>query len=333
MARPRRVVAALSLLILCAPGTFLRSDVTSDPPQRITQTSVPFERDTGVPGWEVAGVWELKGEGLLFGGFSALVALPGNRLRAFSDRGARFTFDEPGSGSTARDVVRQTLVPARVNDISDIEAAAIDPATGSYWLAFENDHSIDRFAADHSPNGVRDMDPIASKHDWSNNGGAEAFTRLADGRFVILPEGESEGLVFPGDPLLGSEYASFAYKPPVPGHGATDLVQMPDGRVLLLLRNVDLGGGLPPFESRIALGSAPRGGEIWAPIITLDLAGVVPRENYEGIAVRPLEDGRVAVWLIADDNLSVMQRTLVVKLLLDPSQIGRTPDKAKGARK
>ena len=91
-------------------------------------------------------------------------------------------------------------------------------------------------------------------------------------------------------------------------------------------------GGIPPFESKIAIGPAPRAGpsDVWKPEVTLDLAGVVPRENYEGIAVRRMKNGRIAVWLISDDNKSVVQRTLVVKLIFDPAS---APDKAKGARK
>jgi hypothetical protein len=326
MARKRRALAALALLVVCAPGTLLRSEASWDPPDRVAITPLSFDRDTAAPGWEVAGVWQLSAEGLLFGGFSALVALPDNRLMAFSDRSARLIFDELDRPSPRLDVTRQRLLPSRINDTADIEAAAIDPASGTYWLAFENDHSIDRFAGDHTPNGVRDMGALAKALDWYGNGGAEAFTRLADGRFMLLPEAQRIGLIFARDPVLTARQAQFTYRAPVAGHGATDMAQLPDGRVLLLLRNVDLGSSGVEFESRIAIGPVPEPGKVWAPQITLDLDGMVPRENYEGIAVRAQSDGRVAVWLIADDNLSVMQRTLVVKLLLDP-------DKAKGARK
>lgn len=334
MVRPRRALAAFAVLLLSLPGNFLRSEVTWAPPERITQTPLSFKRDTGTPGWELAGVWRLQGEGLLFGGFSALIALPDNRLMTFSDRGARMVFDEPGSGGNRRSVTSQRLSDARKGSFKDIEAGAYDPATGTYWLAFENDHSIDRFAvADNTPSGARDLNPVARAEDWSANSGAEAFTRLADGRFVILPEASRIGLIFAGDPLLEEKYQRFQYVPPVAGYGATDWAQLPDGRMLLLLRDVDVSGGIPPFASKIALGPAPVADKAWAPQITLDLAGVVPRENYEGIAVRAMEDGRVAVWLIADDNLSVMQRTLVVKLILDPTKLGSMPNKAKGARK
>lgn len=335
MSRKRRVGAAIALLIACTPGNILYSEVRSEPPETVGLTLVAGASETGATGWEVAGVWEFSGEGLLFGGFSALVALPDYRLMAFSDRGARFTFDEPDSDGSCREVVHQSLVPERLRDVPDIESAAYDPATGTYWLAFENDHSIDRFTADHSPAGLRDIDETASRLNWSNNSGAEAFTRLADGRFVILPEGKRTGLIYPSDPVEGADHAQFGYLPPVRGHGATDMAQLPDGRVLLLLRNLDPLGGIPPFASKIAIGPAPVAGEeqAWAPQITIDLAGVVPRENYEGIAIRPLADGRVAVWLVSDDNLSIMQRTLVVKLILDPAMLENKPDKAKGARK
>lgn len=333
MRSKRRVAAALALLVACTPGNIVYSDVGWDPPEAVAMTKVSGVNETDVPGWSVAGVWETSGEGLLFGGFSALVALPDNRLMAFSDRGARFTFDEPDSSGTDRIVIRQRLLPERAPFVPDIESAAYDPASGTYWLAFENRHSIDRFAADHSPVGVRDMTGTAAELRWSNNSGAEAFTRLADGRFVLLPEGKRVGLIYPSDPVEGAKHIRFGYLPPVPGHGATDMAQLPDGRVLLLLRNLDPLGGIPPFESKIAIGPAPVPDEekAWSPQITLDLAGVVPRENYEGITVRPLADGRVAVWLISDDNLSAMQRTLVVKLIFDPN--ASAPDKAKGARK
>jgi hypothetical protein len=332
MVRPRRTLAALSLLILTTPGTFLRSEVTWAPPASIIQTALPLKRDTGTPGWELAGVWQLQGEGLLFGGFSALVALPGERLMSFSDRGARFVFDEPGSGGNHRSVSMQKLAPERSGQVRDIEAAAYDPATGTYWLAFEAHHSIDRFDADYTPGGSRDMNAVAKGQGWSGNSGAEAFTRLADGRFAILPENERAGLIFPGDPLASNEFQTFRYIPPVEGYSATDWVQLPDGQMLLLLRGVDVAGGIPPFASKIALGPAPQADMHWAPQITLDLTGVVPRENYEGIAVRPMSDGRVAVWLIADDNLSLIQRTLVVKLVLDPAKLKLASGKAKGAQ-
>ena len=69
--------------------------------------------------------------------------------------------------------------------------------------------------------------------------------------------------------------------------------------------------------------------QIMEAMIALDLATVVPRENYEGLALRERADGAVDVWLISDDNMSVMQRTLLAKLRFDPSAGEALPHKQK----
>ena len=315
----RRVVAAIALAAMAAPGSWWRTPVKWDPPERIMLEQVQGDGATGAPGWRVAGVWRYSSpSSLLFGGYSALIALPDGKLQAFSDRGARFTFAEPDGRSSSRVVVRQPVRPPL--EYVDIEAATRDPASGRYWIALENDHGIHRYDGTNRPIGVRSLDGEAL--DWTANTGAEAMVRLADGRFVIVPEGRRAGLVFAGDPIEGGAYRLFDYRPPVPGHGATDLAQLPDGRLLLLLRNLDPAGGFPPFESEIAIAPPPQAGQEWAPRIAIDLAGRIPRENYEGLAVRGLADGTVAVWLIADDNMSIIQRTLVVKLVFDPAAAG-----------
>lgn len=321
MRKTRRLIAALCLAAMCAPGTFVRTPVSWDPPARIEIAHIQEASDTGTPGWSVAGVWHYSAQSLLFGGFSALIALPENRLVAFSDRSGRLSLTEPDAGTPAQSVTRQQPALGDPLAIIDIEAAAHDPQSGRYWLVMENNDAIHRFDADHTPQGILKLDARALG--WSSNTGAEVMERLDDGRFIILPEGRRTGLIFATDPLEKGVYTQFAYLPPVPGHAATDMAQLPDGRVLLLLRNLDVVGGIPPFESKIAIGPPPKTGSklAWTPQVTLDLAGVIPRDNYEGIAVREMADGRVAVWLISDDNMSVIQRTLVAKLILDPAAL------------
>jgi hypothetical protein len=86
--------------------------------------------------------------------------------------------------------------------------------------------------------------------------------------------------------------------------------------LLLLMR--DLAWAYPIFTSRLAIGAVPRAGGVFAPKTVLQLDPTIPRENYEGLAVRPRKDGRIDVWVFSDDNLSVMQRTLLAKLIFDP---------------
>lgn len=291
---------------------------------------------TDTPGWAVEGVWQYEAESLMFGGFSAMLVLGNNRLRAFSDRGARFTLTEPDQPqpertarhkhNPARNVVRQLVEPGRANELWDIESATRDPATGQYWLGYESVHTLHRFTIASEADGLRDLDEEVS---WYANGGAEAMVRLSDGRFVVLPEGRSEALIFSEDPVERGDPVSIAFSNPASGFAVTDAAQLPDGRLLLLLRNLDWGaGGWPPFESKIAIADLPEAGlnAAWAPAITLDLAGLVPRENYEGLGVRPREDGTLDVWLISDDNMSAFQRTLLVKLNFDPVMSDLSPE-------
>ncbi len=155
--------------------------------------------------------------------------------------------------------------------------------------------------------------------------------RLADGRFVLLPEGQDYGLIYPRDPVLGDPPRRFAFTAPRDGYAAVDAAQLPDGRLMVLMRALRLG--VPSFASLIAIGPVPAADDRsgFAPGIALDLAQIVPFENYEGLALRPLGDGRVAVWLIADDNFSVVQRTLLAKFIFDPalSAEGRAQQKAR----
>ncbi len=316
------MMAAITLALLAAPGTWLRTEVTWERTEDITVSRIATESDSAAPGWSVAGIWQIRSDSMLFGGFSGLIVEPGGHVRAFSDRGTRLDLASPDGPGARRILDVQSLPKSGPRDLPDIEAATHEPATGDYWLALENRHTLHRFDANDRETGKIELDSEALN--WTDNTGAEALLRLKDGRFVVMPEGRRVGLIFADDPIDAPGFETFAYLPPIPGHAATDLAQLPDGRVLLLLRNLDFGlGGIPPFESKIAIGPPPQPGHdtAWEPQITLDLAGVIPRENYEGMAVQVMPDGKVAVWLVSDDNLSILQRTLLVKLIVDPAQL------------
>lgn len=321
------MIARLSLIVLVAialaPGTFVRTPVVQglDLPIHLRAVNEPGEAPPA--GWALQGVWEYKGDGLLFGGYSALLALDGARLEAFSDRGGRFTFLQPDQPQGAKPLSTRRITEQRVQPpfdmlLFDIEAATRDPETGQYWLAFESLHAFHRFTANHRGDAVR---VIAEEVEWSGNGGAEAMTRLHDGRFLVITESGEEALIYPGDPLDGVAAAPVRFEPPAGDFSVTDAAQLPDGRIMLLLRRVAFG--IPPFEARIAIADWPGGAAtpVLSPRIVLDLSSVAPAENYEGLALRERADGVVDVWVISDDNLSVMQRTLVVKLRFEPDAV------------
>lgn len=317
--RWRRAIAALGVALMCAPGTFVRTQLPEGMPRDIAMERIAGPSATGDPEWQVEGVWRYRADHLYFGGFSGLLALDEERFVAFSDRGSRFTFAAPDADASPGGfaVVLQPIAERLIDDLWDIESATRDPASGAYWLGFENHHTLHRYTAGHQPDGAR---VIEDEVDWPANGGAEAILRLADGRFMVLPEGGEEGLLYPSDPVAGAGPAPFAFRRPAASYAATDLAQLPDGRLLLLMRNTVFA--MPPFDTLLAIGPEPRAGEIWAPRIALRLDPVIPSENYEGLATREMQDGRVAVWIISDDNLSVMQRTLLAKLVFDPAAEG-----------
>lgn len=345
----QRLLLLALIAAALAPGTWLRTPITNSFNAPIAVKAVDEPGDEPPPGWALDGVWEYEGEGRFFGGFSALVTLGPDKLRAFSDRGARFTLMQPdrpqpdqaqsddATGQRRRRVHALTYQvvqkPYGVR-LWDIESATIDPVTGQYWLGYEYVHAFHRFTVASEIDGVR---VIEDEVDWSPNSGAEAMVRLRDGRFVVIRETGSEALVYPDDPITGVAPQSWRYVSPLPGFAVTDAKELPDGRLLLLLRAI--GWGLPPFEARLAIAEieprgappdeppgAPQGVQAdrvpqIAPQVTLDLTAVAPRENYEGLVARAREDGALDIWVVSDDNFSVLQRTLLVKLRLDPSAL------------
>ncbi len=318
MRRRLRLLTALAVALLCAPGTWLRSDVVHTVPKQIDVTRIAGSKPTGTPGWQRVGVWQYSANSLRFGGFSALFALGPGTLRSFSDRGYRFTLTEPDRPGGARRLNRQFVARGREWTLWDIEAATRAPDSGHYWLAYEQTHLIHRFTIASKADGVRDL---SREVRWPVNSGIEAMVRLADGRFVVLPEGNRNGLIFAVDPVTGGTPAPFAFRSPDAAFAATDLALLPDGRLLVLMRNLvwPSSTAWPPFAALLAIGTPPTAGGVFAPEIVMRLDDVLPRDNYEGLAVRPRADGRIDVWVMSDDNFSVFQRNLLAKLVFDPA--------------
>ena len=321
--RPRlpRLLRLLPLALLCllvAPGTWLRERPIAPGDGA---TLVMHRLDLSQPrDWpaalRVAGGWSLGSRHEGFGGYSTLLALPGNRLLSFSDRGDFLEFAAPDgpSGPTISGTVPEE--PDSDNLSYDFESATRDPETSRIWLGLEGNNAIRRLNADKQSDGAVRRDAMAG---WARNRGPEAMTRLADGRFIVLAEGSlpgdspSPGVLFSGDPVAGAQPVAFDF-PRRGGYRPTDMAALPDGRVIILFRKLALG--LPPFGAMLAIADPAtiRPGRPWDWRPLAELAPPLPRENYEGIAVRPAADGGVDLWIIADNNQGGLQRTLLLKL-------------------
>lgn len=307
-----RVAAALLLLIAISPGTLVRTATPIEDAGPLVANPLPIPQSAEESGVVVEAVWEIEAQGIGFGGFSALLPAA-DGLRAFSDRGWTLAFDDP---SLPRPQFRLHEVDVELGygrRFFDIESAVSAPR-GEYWLGFENHHGLQRYTAAGVPDGVRDL---AAEVDWAANTGIEGMLRMPDGRFVLFPEWAEEGLIFSGDPVDAVHWQTFKLEWPVRDHGVTDAALLPDGRVLVLLRAVDMT--IPPkFRTLLAIGEgrAIEPGARWSPEVLANLDDILPSENYEGMAVQPRRGGPPAIWLVSDDNFSAFQRTLLARISL-----------------
>lgn len=277
--------------------------------------------------FRLTGIWELDSPVPAFGGYSALVPISRRRMMAISDQGGRMMFNLPGAGEPNVRFGGSNKLFAK-GRTRDIESATFDPTGKILLLGIEGANSI--VATDRRWRGGREVAPplIAG---WGRNSGAEAMVWLKDGRVVLLREitvgvldsDEHEAVVFDGNPVDGAKGHPFRFIAE-PNFSTTDMAQMPDGRVLILMRR--LVWPMPQrFAGRIAIAdpSEIRPGGAWRAQTVASLSSSLPVDNFEGMAILPERDGRLAVWIISDDNKGALQRTLLWKLTVDPADLPR----------
>jgi len=291
----------------------------------LTLPTADAARIGGASGPMLTGAWQLVSPNSGFESWSALLALEKGTLLAISDRGQFARFAAP---RLAGGVVPATIGPVLPGSddfkpMQDMEAATRDPASGRIWVGLEGRNAILRLEADLS-------DPMfaypEAMRDWYMNSGPESLVRLADGRFVVLSErstserkNTSEGLLFESDPLDAQQPLQFNLQTP-DGYAPTDMAQLPDGRVLILLRGIRVTP-FPHFTTRLLLADPAtiRAGEDWAWSDVGELGSAMPHENYEGLAITGADGGPVTLWLLSDDNGStIIQRTLLLRFEWTP---------------
>ena len=329
----RRALAIL-LIVGLAPATCLREAPLAwnniDTAVSFAPLALPSRRDVShqLGAFRLENAWAMHSKYGGFGGYSALVPRPGGRLLAIGDYAFCLEFSPPSP--SARAPIQCNLMPRR--DLfkyeRDTEAATSDPATGEVWIAHETTNAITRYTPWLRRTGAVHPAPMRS---WDDNSGPEAMVRLPDGRFIVIAEGfdgvfesrRHEAVVFSGDPVEGAKATRFIFAGE-PQFSPTDAAVLPDGRVLILMRRF-----VWPFPLRfvgrivIADPATIRGGEEWRGTVVARLSAPLPVDNFEGIAIEPGADGTVIVWLISDANGAVTQRTLLLKLTVDPALLPR----------
>jgi hypothetical protein len=274
---------------------------------------------------EVLEAWHLTSPNHDFGGFSAMSVDDDRGFMLLSDTGmvARFRLREDGDVRSAS-ITPLPGLASRRKSASDSEAATTDPQSGQIWLAFEGVNRIARYSAGLARAEASVAPPELRR--WSLNSGPEAMARLTDGRFLILSEGADvrgggmAAVLYPGDPTTLPAGSGIRFTYHAWGMGkVTDAAPLPDGRVLLLHRQL---GPWRRFTSVLAIADPAgiRRGTRWTarPIASIGLPQL--SDNFEALAIRPHPRG-ISIWVASDDNLMRWQRSLLLHLLLPTEDI------------
>lgn len=265
---------------------------------------------------EVLSVHELRGPGG-FGGISGM-SYDGTMVTAVNDSGRwlRFPMAVDAIGRpVAFGLLQQGGLGGADGSKDHGDAEELVRVPGGWLVSFEREHRLMLYGDDLSaaPHGQSVPEGFARQ---PANGGVEAMTVLSDGRLLLLSEdgvdGGGHGLAWIGQPgkwrrLAFARNADFQ---------PTAVAQMPGGDVLLLERRFDVLSGVAIRLSRIALDDLRPGGAIQGRELFI-LAPPLLVDNYEAMAVRVRSDGRVVVYLVADDNFNPLQKTLLMSIVID----------------
>lgn len=330
----RLLFAALIFLALGpVPGAAVRF-AADDFTQAAAARPLVFAPETAGPMRFVRG-WHLVSPHSRFGGFSALARTGPGAFLLIGDNGYRTRLTLAAGGAVSH--VRIGALPTPDGrpprkTMVDAEAMVLDADSGKSWIALEGINQIWRLGADMATIESHRKLP---KPRWPANSGPEAMARLADGRTVVFSEDADddprgrEALIYAGDPAApGPAPIRFFYDSD--GRGlVSDAAPLPDGRILLVHRRL---GFDPVFTTIVAIvdpADIAKDAVVHARTI-----GRVPAplaENYEGAAVS-IERGRTWLWLVADDNFNVWQRSLLLQFELVDLPPRQIPDSKKAAR-
>ncbi len=265
-------------------------------------------------GLELLAAYRLQSRDPRFGGFSA-IETDGRTLWLLSDRAllwqAPVTLDgqtgalEPGDWTVGR------LLPDAADRLAlDSEALALAP-DGTLVAALEHDDSLRRLVAEASGDwSTRRLHEGRLIDDAPVNQGIEALARLADGSLIALSEGArlAPGIAR-GARLTQASVETFGYRL-TPGFSPVGAAATAD-HLYVLERSVGLLAGWQSRLSRAPLPEAAIAGAL-AGVELLRIDAGPLAENYEGVAVVERPGQPTLILLIADDNQSALQRSLLL---------------------
>lgn len=309
--RPLLAAFAMLLVASCAAATAIPLQSPSVTVSRLADDARGLKVSPPV---ELLAAYGLESRDPRFGGFSALET-DGRTLWLLSDRAvlwqASLTLDARDGALMLADWAVGAVLPdpgARQSLDSEALARALD---GTLHAAFEHDDSVRRLV------------PEASG-DWSTlrlhdgklldgsppNQGLEALAILADGSFLALSEGARRAPdIALGARLTEAGVEQFGYRTaagfsPVGATAAGD-------HLFVLERSIGILAGWQSRLTRARLPDPPFTGVLEGEELLRINAGPLA-ENYEGIAILERPGEPSLILLVADDNQSALQRTLLL---------------------
>ena len=279
--------------------------------------------------------WAIDSDYTLFGGFSGIAMIGPRRFLLVGDTGLVTGFTLYPDGRVLRPFIKPLPDGPGTIDAKgsrDAESLTAAPDGSHYWVGFEQYHAIYRFGP--SLDKAEAHSQPQAMRDWWSNGGVEGLARLSDGCFLAIAEEEEKtiantglrgvpALLFQGDPTeVPDHIMPFRYDAQGKGK-VTDVQQLPDGRLIILHRDLSWREG---FVSTIAI--ADLDGISTDDVMTSrEIARIAPpaiSDNFEGLAV-VTEGNDWFIWMLSDDNLMGFQRSLLIKYKIDREMIA-APD-------
>ena len=260
---------------------------------------------TGEGPMNLTGLWRVEAADPRFGGLSGLAILSPDRLVAVTDSGSLIDLPKPGEGQVARvfDLQGGPGWPT-FKKYRDAEALLSErnPKTEQTALriTFENRHSL--FLYDERGRSIGGT--LLPQLGWATNKGAEALTRDSAGNLIIIGENGRDLLVGRPDSLQQHKLTGAT-------GGVADAVRLPDGRVLVAVREVGLG-----LTNRLAWLERSGADYRLRPFAVLPLGWA---DNVEGLAAEPLPGGATRIWAVTDNDFNSRRPTLLTTFDLPPA--------------
>ncbi|MCZ6449845.1 MAG: esterase-like activity of phytase family protein, partial [Deltaproteobacteria bacterium] len=294
----------------------------------------PIELDLENPGRKFFGDltflsgFELTSGDSRFGGLSGLeLSTDGSLLYAVSDHGYWLTarlHHNPQGRLTGLD--QWKIAPLLAPDGSSLSwrqrdaEALVRDRDGSFIVAFEHAHRLWRYPRSTAPftSLPEPLPPPAGLQNAPANGGIEGLTFLPDRRLLALtekyenPDGSLKGWL-----INKAQFSPLSYLPS-DGFSPTDLATLPSGDVLLLERRYSLISGVTVRIRLLSRGNLKAGARLKGKEKAL-LGPSLEVDNFEGLAVREDPKGGSFIYMISDDNYSMLQRTLLLQFYLPSS--------------